>query len=364
MRPTRRAGASFLALASAVAFLAGCTPPPDPPGPDDWTLEPIAIDTQVEWRPGEPASRAPRDGAGAGSLADVSFSMTQLAADGTGGFWAESAGSFLHVGADGETLARFSDEQLAQVIAISSSTPQELVVARAGAAPAIAVLDTTTMTMRDVPDTAAGGGDSSLFQYVDVATWDGDAIVAHVRPERIGYLALEILRIDLEDGQRSLLHTEPIALDEAPMSFPDVPPVRLDVDGEGVIHLAVPSARVLLEADGTERARTPQTADFPLVAVRPDGTGLWWGGDSAPGRATSAIVGGSSEAREAIESRSSCDGLSRPDALRLRGDDGETPLPFLCGANDAVWTGSEWIVAAGGEADGVLVRVTPPKSSE
>jgi hypothetical protein len=334
-----------------------------PPAPDDWTLEPIAIDTQVEWRPGEPASGSPRGGAG--ELVDVSFSMSQLAADGTGGFWAESAGSFLHIGADGETLARFHDPQLSQVIAIASSTPEELVVARAGTAPAIAVLDTTTMAMRDVPGTAAGGGESTLFQFVDVATRDGDAIVAHVRPERVGYLTLEILRIDLEDGQRSVLHTEPLALDEAPKSFPDVPPVRLDVDAEGAIHLAVPTARVVLNADGTERTRTPQTANFPQVAVRPDGTALWWGGDSADSArasATSAIVGGSAEAREAIESRSSCSGLTRSDALRVSVDGTERPLPFLCGANDAIWTGSAWVVTAGGEADGVLVRVTPPKS--
>ncbi|WP_417504410.1 hypothetical protein [Microbacterium sp.] len=360
MRLTRRAGASLLALAAAVALLAGCTPAPVPPGPDDWTLEPIAIDTRVEWRPGAPASDAPREGAG--DLVDVSFSMSQLAADGTGGFWAKSAGSFLHVGADGETLARFHDEQLSQVIAIASSTPDELVVARAGTAPAIAVLDTTTMTMRDVPGTAAGGGGSSLFQFVDVATRDGDAIVAHVRPERVGYLTLEILRIDLEDGQREVLHTEPIALDEAPKSFPDVPPVRLDIDAEGAIHLAVPTARVVLNPDGTERTRTPQTANFPQVAVRPDGTALWWGGDAARTSATSAIVGGSADAREAIESRSSCSGLTRSDALRASVDGTEHPLPFLCGANDAIWTGSTWIVAAGGEADGVLVRVTPPKS--
>jgi hypothetical protein len=355
-------------LASAVALLAGCTPPPEPPGPDDWTLEPIAIDTRVDWRPGEtPTALPPRQDGGAGGLADVSFSMTLLAADGDGGFWAESSGSFLHVGRDGETLARFageSDDRLSQVIAMASSGTDELVVARAGTAPAIAVLDTSTMIMHDVPGTAAGGGDSTLFQYVDLAARDGDAIVAHVRPAQLGYLTLEILRIDLENGERAVLHTEPIELTEAPLSFPDVPPVRLDVDAEGAIHLALPSARLVLNADGTERLRTPQTANFPQVAVRPDGTALWWGGDAERTRATSAIVGGTPEAREAIEKRSSCTGLSCTDALHLSMDGAEQSLPFLCGVNDAVWTGSAWVVSAGGEADGVLVRVTPPKSSD
>lgn len=369
MRLTRRAGASLLTLAAATALLAGCTPPPVPPGPDDWMLEPIAIDTHVISQPGEaPLGGTAQNtdvGAGADALADVSFSMTLLASDSAGGFWAESAGSFLHVGKDGETLARFTgehDDRLSQVTAMASSSPEELVVARAGTAPAIAVLDTTTMTMHDVPNTAAGGGDSPLFQYVDVATRDGDAIVAHVRPERLGYLMLEILHIDLEDGARTLLHAEPIELSEAPHAFPDVPPVRLDVDAEGAIHLAVPSARVVLNADGTERTRTAQSANFPQVAVRPDGTALWWGGESARARATSEIVGGSPEAREAIEKRSTCDEFFRTDALRLSIDGAEHPLPFLCGVNDAVWTGSAWVVSAGGEADGVLVRVTPPKS--
>ncbi|MFK3677581.1 hypothetical protein ACI2IP_07610 [Microbacterium sp. NPDC090218] len=363
MRRHRRTGTALVVVVSAVIVLAGCTTPPPPPGPDDWTLEPIAIDTRVAWRPGEtpPTTTPPR----AGDLADVSFSMTLLAADGDGGFWADSAGSFVHISGDGETLARFTgkaDDRLSQIIAMASSGDDELVVARAGTAPAIAVLDTTTMIMRDVPGTAAGGGDSPLFQYVDLATRGGEAIVAHVRPDKLGYLTLEILRIDLEDGDRAVLHTEPLELTEAPQAFPDVPPVRLDVDAEGAIHLAVPSARVVLNPDGTERTRTPQTANYPQVAVRPDGTALWWGGDSERSRATSAIVGGSPEARLSIENRSSCTGLSRNDALRLSIGGAERPLPFLCGVNDAIWTGSAWVVAAGGEADGVLVRVTPPES--
>ena len=357
-------GASLLALTSAVVLLTGCTAPPVPPvppGPDDWTLEPIAIDVGVESRPGDATADA--SVAGDGDAVDVSFGMQMLAADGSGGFWAESSGSWVHVGSDGRTLARFNsdlDDPLSAIIAMAPLATEELIVARAGGSPAIAVLDTTTMTMRDVPGTAAGGGESALFQYADVAARDGAVVVAHMRPDRVGYMTLEVLLVDLEDGEQTVLHAEPVALSESPQTFPDVPPVRLDVDAEGAIHLALPSARVVLNADGTERTRTPQTASLPQVAVRPDGTALWWGGGASRATATAAIVGGSPEARQSIESRASCGPPA--DALRLSDGRGEHPLPFLCASHDAVWTGSAWVVAAGGEADGVLVRVTPPKS--
>ena len=74
------------------------------------------------------------------------------------------------------------------------------------------------------------------------------------------------------------------------------------------------------------------------------------------------IVGGSAEARTAIEQRTTCGtDLIRRDALTLGDEDGEQPLGFLCGANAAVWTGTSWVVAIGGEGDGVLVRLTPPE---
>lgn len=74
------------------------------------------------------------------------------------------------------------------------------------------------------------------------------------------------------------------------------------------------------------------------------------------------VRGGSAEARASIERHSQCaDGR----ALRRISTGGGTlqttaRLPFLCGGRAAVWTGSAWIVAIGGEGDGVLVRVTPP----
>ncbi|NJI58015.1 hypothetical protein HCX50_01075 [Microbacterium oxydans] len=357
------------AVIAAIMFVSGCTPPA--PGPDDWALEPISFQNSFV---GSGPEATP-----AGPPTDLTYGMHVLSSDGAGGFWTASSGSWLHVGADGETLARFDTEPsgpLSKIRAMAPLSPTELVVVqgdRAHVMPMLSVFDTTTMTLRDLPGDAVGDeGDLDFgdFEFGDVAVHDGDAIVVRYQPRPPDdYLDFEVLRVDLDSGARTLLHSGPVELDDAPGARPGVPPIGIDVDDAGRMYLATPTARIVLTADGTELSREPQVADHPLVAAAPDGTALWWGGEPEQSDAQGVIVGGSSEARQAIEPRMHCAETSssdiprRGDALRLSDSAGQHPLPFLCGANAAAWTDGSWVVATGGEGDGVLVRVTPPTGS-
>lgn len=345
-------------LGAALLLLAGCAPAAS--GPADWTLEPIPFDTALTARPGAAApNSAP---APEPETVDVAFGMSMLAADGAGGFWAESGGSWLHVDAKGRTAARFDvepDDPLAGIVAMAPVSETRLAVIRDEGRPALAVLDTRTMKLKDVT------GNADDFAFGDLAVHAGDAYVVRYVPRPDAYVDFEVLRISLDGGARQTLYTAPLSRTDAQRAAPALPPVDVDVDDSGTIRLATPSARIVLRADGTERSSRPQTADRPIVAARPDGTALWWGGTSPPSETRGVIAGGSSDARASIESRNACDdddpGLRSTEALRVGDGDDEHPLPFLCGANAAAWTGSSWVVAIGGEGDGVLVRLTPPK---
>ena len=334
----------LLGLATSVAVIAGCTPQVRP---NDWTLEPIPFQSAV-------------------GRTDVAFGMQHLAADGSGGFWARSGETLLHVGADGATMAMSrgeDDDLLAGDGAMAALSATELVVIRNERAPVLSVIDTATMAVRDLPrEPAVSNDDFGDFAFGDVAVHDGHAIVVRYQPRSTGYLDFQLLQVDLDDGARTLLYSAPLSLDDAPDTFPGVPPVDVDVDAEGRIYLATPSERIVLDAEGIELSADEQTADHPRVSVGPDGTALWWGGEPEKSIIRGVTVGGSAEAQEAIAQRESCDTseVLRTDALSLSDGEAQHPLPFLCGANAAVWTGEAWVVAIGGEGDGVLVRLTPP----
>ncbi|WP_344010901.1 hypothetical protein [Microbacterium natoriense] len=346
MHRRRRNGGWMLTGAAVAAVLAtaltGCAPQP---GPSDWTLAPIPFGAE---------------------RADIAYGMSHLTPDGDGGFWAVSSGSWLHVDAEEETVARFNaplDSPLSRVTAMATLSPTELVVVRDEGAPVLAVLDTSTMSMRDLPGEAPSGSggptDFGDFEFGDVAVQSGAAIVIRYRVGDDGALGYEVLRVSLDDGARTLLHSEPLDWSDAPGSSPDLPPVDVDVDATGAVHIATRTARVVLEPDGAERSRAAQNAERPHVAVAADGTALWWGGGARDSAEQGVVVGGSSEARASIEARSGC-----ADALLLTDAGGdEHPLPFLCGANAAARVGDSWVVAIGGEGDGVLVRLVPPSRS-
>lgn len=340
-------------VAVALAFLAsGCAPTA---GADDWTLEPIPFSAQLT---GEAETQLTKE-------VDVAFGMSNVASDGQGGFWAESAGSWLHVGGDGETLARFNidvDQPLHPITSMTALSPTELVVTRQADQPELTVINTETMDFVDVPRMPIPEDETDFgdFEFGAVDVHDGDAYIVRYQPVPTAYMDFEILRINLDTGARTLLHREALSFDESPETAPALPPVDLDTDAAGQVYVATPSYRLVLAPDGAELSRAARSATRPIVAASPDGVALWWGGAEESASVESVIVGGSAEARDSISRRTECSELFRQDALRMTGGAAEQPLPFLCGANDATWIGDSWVVAIGGEGDGVLVRLTPP----
>ncbi len=336
---------------------------------DDWALEPISFQNSFV---GSGPEATP-----AGPPTDLTYGMHVLSSDGAGGFWTASSGSWLHVGADGETLARFDTEPggpLSKIGAMAPLSPTELVVVqgdRAHVMPMLSVFDTTTMTLRDLPGDAMGDeGDLDFgdFEFGDVAVHDGGAIVVRYQPRPPDdYLDFEVLRVDLDSGARTLLHSGPVELDDAPGARPGVPPIGIDVDDAGRMYLATPTARIVLTADGTELSREPQVADHPLGRRRSRRhrpvVGWRAGAERRAGRARRRLVRSATGDRAPHALRGDPEAAKpsgAPTPLRLSDSAGQHPLPFLCGANAAAWTDGSWVVATGGEGDGVLVRVTPP----
>lgn len=351
-----RAAGAVATVVAATTALVGCAAQVEA---DDWTLEPIAFDTALLPHPGipaQPSSGGQRD-------VDLAYGMSTLSGDGAGGFWAVSGGSWLHIDDEGRTAARFdvdSGHPLSRVDGMAALSADELVVVIGGADPQLAVLETSTMRMREIPAPEPAALDDLDLEFADVAVDGGEAIAVRYRPSPPDYVAFEVLRIDLDDGSRTPVYTAPLSVTDAPESGPGFPPVDVDVDASGRIHLATPTSRMVLSGDGVEQSATRWRAEWPLVAVAPDSTALWWGGTAESTDPHAVITGGSAEARASIEERMTCDSVRRSDGLHVSSGDLDDPLPFLCGANAAIWTGESWVASIGGEGDGVLVRVTAP----
>ncbi|UYO97260.1 hypothetical protein OED01_00590 [Microbacterium sp. M28] len=328
----------LLALALGVT---GCTTA----SPEDWRLESIAF-------------RSP-------DRTDVAFGMAKVTGDGEGGFWSASSNSWLHVDADGETAARFNadvDEPLSDATAMATLAPGRLVVV-SGEVPSLAIVDTSDMSMIEVPvETGDVDPLGVLRPYGDVAAHDGVVhLVRYAFSDPTGPQA-GIVRIPLAGGAATIVHTERLAFADPEEACRGLPPVAIDVSADGRLFIATPAHRIVLDHHGVELSREPQKAERPVVAVAPDGTALWWGEEPTSDATTGVIVGGSGEARDVIADRENCRAWYSSDSLLLTDSTGENgePLSFLCGANAAAWTGDAWVVAIGGEGDGVLVRLTPP----
>lgn len=318
-----------VALTLALAALVGCTAPP----PDDaWVLTPIRYDNRS-------------DGVAHAQLTDVTFPM-RLASDTAGGLWGTSAGSWLHLDADGQTLRRFNlDEWAERVDAIAAVSPTQLVVtASAGeltnTARAVMLFDTDAMSWHVLQaetsllgDITARGDDVYYVRYTDGApsfvvmhfTFGGDAEAVAVSPE----LTRPIEAIDASGA-------------------------ALDVGPDGTIYVATHAERFVVSPDRSFVERVAAPSGHPDVAVSPAGQVLW---SLAPPRETRqpvTLVDASAEARETLEPLLRC----RADGFTL--DDDVLPL---CGVRGLAWLDDgAFVVSVGGESGAPLVRVTPPRA--
>lgn len=318
-----------VAMTLALAALAGCAAPP----PDDaWVLAPIRYDNRL-------------DGAEHARLTDVTFPM-RLASDTAGGLWGTSAGSWLHLDADGQTVRRFNlEEWAARVDAIAAVSPTQLVVtASAGeltdTARAVMLFDTDAMSWHVLQaetsllgDIAARGDDVYYLRYTDGApsfvvmhvTFGGDAEATAVSPEL-----------------------------PRPIDAIDASGAALDVGADGTIYVATATERFVVSAAGEVLERVAAPSESPDVAVSPAGEVLWSSALHRETRHSVALVDASAEAREAIEPLLGC----RGDGFVLA----EHVLP-LCGVRGLAWLDADTLVmSVGGESGAPLLRVTPPRS--
>ncbi|MDR2321179.1 MAG: hypothetical protein LBE60_05980 [Microbacterium sp.] len=354
MRARRRIALAAVALLAALTT--GCSAPFDPAA---WTLEPIPY--------------TPRGM----KATDVSYAQAALAPDGSGGFWGVSSTTWLHVGAEAETLAHVNvavDSPGSQPALLAPLSATELLTAdrnalTRGHSP-LGVLETGDMSWREVPSVLDDDGIASI---TGIAADGRDVLVGLLRPAArgtTGPLALEVVRIGLDDGSRALLHTETISVASAEQGR-FAATTATGVLSDGTVLLTTPNGLSLLAADGSVLDRIPSDEPVPLLAIGPDDQILWWGhpagsaGTPSHPPAAFQVRGGSAEARTSIETASKCaDGRRLQFMSAAGGLLRETArLPFLCGARAAIWTGSSWVVSIGGEGDGVLVRVTPPKKA-
>lgn len=348
------------AALGAALLIAGCTAQP---GPGDWTLEPITMRFAN------------------GELTDFAFGMHELAADGRGGFWAVSGTTWLHVGADGETrdvLVAEPDTLIGTVDHIAAYRSDTLVVAFGGAGiahdasdagaasgirpPSLGVLDTAMRQIRTIPTPFMQDPHVLFARVLDLAVHDETAFLAlqQVAATPGSEPTLDIFKVPLDGTLATVLHSEAFVPD-LPQEVLDAPVVSITTGADGTIFVATLAEQFALDAAGAELWRDSQTVKRPIVAAGRDGSTLWWGGSAQASSESFVLVGGSADARRTIEGHTDCTDSFRKDALTLRTAEATHPLPFLCGANAATWVDDAWIIAIGGEGDGVLVRVTQPQ---
>jgi hypothetical protein len=315
----------------AVVGLVGCTSVPA----DAWRLTPISYDNRMD------GTNEPQQ------LNDTTYPM-RLVSDTAGGLWGESSGSWLHLDADGSPVRRFNldGDEPRPVHGFTALTPELLLVSAPtdGASGAIHLFDTVDgsweLLYRDqilLGDLAVYGGNVYVIAFT---TGEG---------------TFTVRRVPL-DGTGGASDATP-ALPWPGAVHPIQSSVAIDIGPDGAFYLATQAERIVVEADGTVRDRTPIESHVPQVAVSSDGTPVWSGGGRPSSAVASHVTGGSAEARAVLNLHATC----TEDLVVVGWSPNQTTLPFLCSPRGIAWLDPEtFVVSIGGENDAVLVRVEMP----
>lgn len=318
---------SALAVA-ALAALAGCAAPP---ADDAWVLTPIRYDNRLE---GEPHAQ----------LTDVTFPM-RLASDTAGGLWGTSAGSWLHLDADGQAVRRFTLEEWAsRVDAFAAVSPTRLAATASvgeltSTARAVMLFDTEAMSWQLLQaetellgDIAVRGDDVYYVRYTS------------------GVASFAIMRLTLGSPADAVPASPELP---RPLEAIDASGAALDVGPDGTIYVATATERFVVSPSGELVERLTAASARPDVAVSPSGEVLWSTAPPRETRRSMALVDASPQARELLEPLLRC----RDDGLAL----GEHVLP-LCAVRGLAWLDDgTLVVSVGGETGAPLLRVTPPR---
>lgn len=328
--------------------------------PEAWRVAPIEFDYSLD---GESAR-----------WTDVTYLTANVTNDTAGGFWTESAGSWLHIDQNGDTLRRFNGEMYTSVHGISAISPTLLVVSRTYRG---AVLEGDLERFLD---------GSGLFLYdTDAETWtkvETDAMTvgdvaagAEGRIVYVDFLAemalgsvpnpsvsnVEIpfaIRAVASDGQQSTLLGPDAGLTAAA--------VAIDVDSAGTVYVSTERETFAIGADGTRTPLGTHPGDTPVLAVNSDGAVLARSSTNAGGATLDlawTLARGSSAARDVMSAKGDCSRAAGR-SLSIVQAGRATFLPFSCGTNGAAWLDENtFVLSIGDEGGTILALVTVPDSA-
>lgn len=345
-RQTRRHTAlGFVAVALTTA-LAGCTAPLEPVPADAWILTPVEYDN----------ASTDEDEPGLAEPTDVTYPM-RLIDDTAGGVWGYSAGSWLHLDAEGRTLARYNGAGFPTIEGLAAVTPTLLVASGISADPDAAYgLHLVDTELRSWTLLRAEAG-----RVGAVAVTGGEVYAVVYSMTEPTYT---VQRVDILDRAVSTVVTP---------ALEGTVDVAIAVDLFGTIRLATPTERIVVDADGAVVSREPAVSTRPHVAVDDLGHVLWSTARDERAEDAVAIDGGSEDARAILQGRLACSADQA--ALSVdRGSGGAVAsnatskpersiVPLPCLPAGAAWLDGGVAIASVGTEDGaVFVRIEPPGS--
>ena len=317
------------ALGCVLAALAtSCVPAPPPE--DAWVITPIAYDNS-------PDGTAGRD------MVDVTYPMSHLASDSLGGFWTESAGSWLHIDDHERAARRFNLEgemQFLRVRGISAMDSTTLVVSghfdgewEGG----LWQFDTTTMTWTDIPTDAA-------VVVGDVASVGDVILYVEYLYDTSGNVGFVVRRLD-EAGDDPVLSPR--------LDLPAGDDVTMSVTPDLSILANTGSQMLTIDPSGAVTEVAGFTLASPASSVTDEGVSAW-ATDPHVSKAPWYVDGGSPEARSLIETNEYCDGRS----IETSEMDVSPPL---CSIHALEWIDRRTlIVSTGTEGGSVLGKLRAP----
>lgn len=324
--------AAVAVLAPGVG-LSGCSLGVSVPA-DAWRLEPVVVDHSTETDRSDPS--------------DVSYILDTITSDGAGGFWTESAGSWFHIGPDGETLARFNrlngDPDIHSLTALAPTTLVAAGPAEMRGGSDLYIFDTEAQTMTPAGVLAARIGDVTT-------TTDGEVLFVEYVDDAgaLGSGVPFVVRSWAPDGSQRIVLGPDAGLRGAEAALAAAP--------DGTFIVATDQAVQRVHADGSFAILQAAVTENPMVDVNSEGDVLIR--SSVPGGLgeEGVLVGGTERARSIVESHQRA-----TSALAMITPRTTRELPFAASAITAVWvTPDSFVFVVPGSGDeSTLVLATAP----
>ncbi|MFE1664557.1 hypothetical protein [Microbacterium sp. P02] len=319
-----RAARLLVTVSCVAALLSSCAAGP---APDAWVLTPYRYDNSL-------------DGTDGVTMIDVTYPMPHVARDGDGGFWTESAGSWLHLDKDG-SARRFNLEGDMEFLRVRG----------------IVALNSTQLVVSGHVDGDSGGGlwrfDTELMQWTsipvaatvvgDVGLVGGDLVYVEYLYSDAGDVSFVVRRVG--DAKNDSVITPQI-------SVPSGDAVKLSTGSGGALVVNTGAQVLLIDADRT----VVEIADFdpatPVSTTNSQGLSAW-ATDATTGQSW-FVDGGSPEARRATTTDEYCN----PRSIETSSGDVSPPL---CNIQALEWMDDHTlIVSAGTENATVLAHIRAP----